>query len=81
MRITKDDSRVLAAALKEFAHTNRPLYLNESAFNKALELVNKMELYGTDQRREGKKTNNQWPDVIIRWGNVPVIMTTKATKS
>jgi hypothetical protein len=67
MKLTKDESRILSAALQfaKFEFNHLPI----GGFDKLTELENRLEEFGKDQRRKGRKSQDDWSDLLKRYSN------------
>jgi len=65
MRITKDEARILAAAMEEAKYELATLSFN--FYEKLEELQNKLREFGTDQRRTGRTSMDSFDDCIRRF--------------
>jgi hypothetical protein len=65
MNLTKDEARILASAMEiakyEFNH------LPDGAFSKLSALEKKLEIFGKDQRRTGRTTQDDYSDCLKRF--------------
>lgn len=72
MNITKDESRILAAALGEFKYqtaSKTDKTLASEAFRKLTSLEEKLEEFGKDKRRTGRTSQDDWSDLMRRFVN------------
>jgi hypothetical protein len=72
MRLTKDESRILAQALNEYKYNvvNEFKELKElNAFNKLHDLQYKLEMFGDDKRRYGRTSQDSLIDCFKRFVN------------
>jgi hypothetical protein len=73
MRLTKDECRILSAALNEAKYdmVHDVAWLNEetmkSVFEKLIALQERLELAGNDERRQGRKSHNSLADCLKRY--------------
>lgn len=70
MKLTKDEARILAAAIGDFKYriveeTMRDLRL----MDKLNELEDRLEEFGKDKRRTGRTSQNDWSDLIKRFAS------------
>jgi len=70
MRLTKDEARILAAAISEYKYeiveeTMRDL----RCMDKLNDLEERLEAYGKDRRRTGRSSQNDWSDLIKRFAS------------
>jgi hypothetical protein len=70
MKLTKDESRVLAAALGDYKYTlvndaSHP----ENLMTKLNLLEQRLETYGKDKRRKGRTTQDNFNDLLKRFDN------------
>jgi hypothetical protein len=71
MKLTKDQARILAAALKvakyDFSESCR--YKEESlqTFNKLSELEDRLHCYGDDKHRKWRTSQEDWNDFLNRY--------------
>jgi glycyl-tRNA synthetase beta subunit len=68
MKITKDEARILAAALEDakYIMTNDR---NLALINKLDQLQNKLEDFGKDKRRTGRTSQDDFTDCLKRYVN------------
>jgi hypothetical protein len=70
MRITKDEARILAEAMSDYKYKvveGNTSYKELSVFNKLYDLQYKLELFGDDKRRNGRTTEDNFHDLIVRF--------------
>ncbi len=70
MKLTKDEARILAAAIGDFKYiiveeTMRDL----RCMDKLNELEDRLEEFGKDKRRTGRTSQNDWSDLIKRFAS------------
>lgn len=70
MKLTKDEARILAAAISDFKYriveeTMRDL----RCMDKLNELEDRLEEFGKDKRRTGRTSQNDWSDLIKRFAS------------
>lgn len=67
MKLTKDEARVLSAAVGDFKFRST---LNDSSpeglFNKLEDLENRLEKFGKDKRRTGRTSQDDYNDLLKR---------------
>jgi hypothetical protein len=73
MKLTKDQARILAAALKvakyDFSESCRSKEECLQTFNKLSELEDRLHGHGDDKRRKGRTSQNDWNDLLKRFIN------------
>tara|TARA_R110001599_G_scaffold332511_1_gene547957 strand:- start:8509 stop:8736 length:228 start_codon:yes stop_codon:yes gene_type:complete len=67
MRLTKDEARILSAALEIAKYEFNTLSLG--VFDKLCDLENRLEEFGKDQRRAGRTSQNDLSDCMRRFAN------------
>jgi hypothetical protein len=69
MRLTKDEARILAEAMAEYKYkvVENPHYKELGVFDKLFDLQYKLEMFGDDKRRNGRTTQDNFHDCIIRF--------------
>ena len=69
MRLTKDEARILAEAMEEYKYkvVENPNYKELGVFNKLHDLQYKLEMFGDDKRRNGRTSQDNFHDCIIRF--------------
>jgi hypothetical protein len=69
MRITKDEARILAEAMAEYKYkvVENPHYKELGVFDKLFDLQYRLEMFGDDKRRNGRTTQDNFHDCIIRF--------------
>jgi hypothetical protein len=69
MRLTKDEARILAEAMAEYKYkvVENPHYKELGVFDKLFDLQYKLEMFGDDKRRNGRTTEDNFHDCIIRF--------------
>jgi hypothetical protein len=69
MRLTKDEARILAEAMAEYKYkvVENPHYKELGVFDKIFDLQYKLEMFGDDKRRNGRTTQDNFNDCIIRF--------------
>jgi len=70
MRLTKDEARILSAAIGDFKYriveeTMRDL----RCMDKLNDLEERLEEFGKDKRRTGRTSQNDWSDLIKRFAS------------
>lgn len=68
MNLTKDEARILSAAIYDFKYkviedTSRDLRL----FDKLTDLEEKLRYFGVDRRRIGRTSQDDWSDLLKRF--------------
>lgn len=66
MNLTKDEARILAALMEEGKYELVPL-TSEPVLKKLNALQLRLEEYGKDNRRNGRKTLNNFSDCLTRF--------------
>lgn len=69
MRLTKDESRILAESLEEFKYTLVQEYKNLRLMDRLNELQDRLEYFGKDNRRTGRTSMDEWHHMIKRFTN------------
>jgi hypothetical protein len=64
MKITKDQARILADAMRIYKHEN--MTLSFSVYETLTSLEDKLENYSKDSRRIGRTTKNDFNDCLKR---------------
>jgi len=69
MRLTKDEARILAEAMAEYKYkvVENPHYKELGVFDKLFDLQYKLEMFGDDKRRNGRTTEDNFNDLILRF--------------
>ena len=69
MKLTKDEARILADALRiaKFEYTT----LSFNIFDKLSELEKRLDDFGKDKRRTGRTSQNDFNDCLKRCANKP----------
>jgi hypothetical protein len=69
MRLTKDEARILAEAMAEYKYkvVENPHYKELGVFDKLFDLQYKLEIFGDDKRRNGRTSQDNFHDCIIRF--------------
>lgn len=70
MRLTKDEARILAVAMEEFKYKvveGNSNYKELGVFNKLHDLQYKLEMFGDDKRRNGRTSQDNFNDLILRF--------------
>jgi hypothetical protein len=69
MRLTKDEARILAEAMAEYKYkvVENPHYKELGVFDKLFDLQYKLEMFGDDKRRNGRTSQDNFHDCIIRF--------------
>jgi hypothetical protein len=69
MRLTKDEARILAEAMADYKYkvVENPHYKELGVFDKLFDLQYKLEMFGDDKRRNGRTTEDNFHDCIIRF--------------
>ena len=67
MKITKDECRILAAAVNDWKFRITDSYSELPFFEKLEELELKLENAGKDNRRKGRKSFNSFYDLVKRY--------------
>jgi hypothetical protein len=69
MRLTKDEARILAEAMGEYKYkvVENPYYKELGVFDKLFDLQYKLEMFGDDKRRNGRTTQDNFNDLILRF--------------
>jgi hypothetical protein len=69
MRLTKDEARILAEAMAEYKYkvVENPYYKELGVFDKLFDLQYKLEMFGDDKRRNGRTTQDNFNDLILRF--------------
>jgi hypothetical protein len=69
MRLTKDEARILAEAMAQYKYkvVENPHYKELGVFDKLFDLQYKLEMFGDDKRRNGRTTQDNFHDCIIRF--------------
>ena len=69
MRLTKDEARILAEAMEEYKYkvVENPHYKELGVFDKLFDLQYKLEMFGDDKRRNGRTSQDNFHDCIIRF--------------
>ena len=69
MRLTKDEARILAEAMAEYKYkvVENPHYKELGVFDKLFDLQYRLEMFGDDKRRNGRTTQDNFHDCIIRF--------------
>jgi hypothetical protein len=68
MRITKDEARILAEAMKEAKYEFVTLSFN--VFDRLKELEIRLEKFGKDKRRKGRSSQDDFNDCLKRYSKV-----------
>jgi hypothetical protein len=69
MRLTKDEARILAEAMDEYKYkvVENPHYKELGVFDKLFDLQYRLEMFGDDKRRNGRTSQDNFHDCIIRF--------------
>jgi len=70
MRLTKDEARILAEAMADYKYKvveGNSNYKELGVFDKLFDLQYKLEMFGDDKRRNGRTTEDNFHDCIIRF--------------
>ena len=69
MRLTKDEARILAEAMAEYKYkvVENPYYKELGVFDKLFDLQYRLEMFGDDKRRNGRTTQDNFNDLILRF--------------
>jgi hypothetical protein len=70
MRITKDEARILAEAMSDYKYKvveGNTSYKELGVFEKLYDLQYKLEMFGDDKRRNGRTTEDNFHDLIVRF--------------
>jgi hypothetical protein len=69
MRLTKDEARILAEAMAEYKYkvVENTHYKELGVFDKLFDLQYKLEMFGDDKRRNGRTSQDNFHDCIIRF--------------
>jgi hypothetical protein len=70
MRLTKDEARILAEAMSDYKYKvveGNNSYKELGVFNKLYDLQYKLEMFGDDKRRNGRTTEDNFHDLIVRF--------------
>ena len=69
MRLTKDEARILAEAMADYKYkvVENPHYKELGVFDKLFDLQYKLEMFGDDKRRNGRTSQDNFHDCIIRF--------------
>jgi hypothetical protein len=70
MRLTKDEARILAEAMEGYKYLlvgSNNFYKQLGVFEKLHDLQYKLEMFGDDKRRNGRTTQDNFHDCIIRF--------------
>jgi uncharacterized coiled-coil DUF342 family protein len=68
MKLTKDEARILAAAIEEYRYDITEDSRNiPNLMTKLEELTEKLSDYGKDQRRTGRTSQDYWTDMLKRF--------------
>jgi hypothetical protein len=70
MRLTKDEARILAAAIADYKYKiaeDSPM--NSNLMDRLNDLELRLEKFGKDQRRTGRTSQNDWSDLIKRFAS------------
>jgi hypothetical protein len=69
MRLTKDEARILAEAMADYKYkvVENPHYKELGVFDKLFDLQYKLEMFGDDKRRNGRTTEDNFHDLILRF--------------
>ena len=67
MRLTKDEARILAAALNDFKFRLMENHSIDGLFSKLNSLEVKLDDFGKDKRRNGRTSQNDWSDLMKRF--------------
>ena len=68
MRITKDEARILAEAMKEAKYEF--VTLSFKVFDRLEELEKRLEKFGKDKRRKGRTSQDAFNDCLRRYSKV-----------
>ena len=69
MKITKDESRILAAALNSFKWDLHETAYIDGLTSKINSLEMKLENFGKDKRRIGRTSQDDWSDLMKRFAS------------
>ena len=71
MNITKDEARILAAALNdqqyEYYHLAETKEIANDRAHAIHDLIKRLDIYSHDERRTGRRSSNQWSDMMKRF--------------
>lgn len=67
MKLTKDECIIMAAAINDWKFRIADEYIESPFFNKLEELQLKLENAGEDNRRKGRKSLNDFNDIVKRF--------------
>lgn len=67
MKISKDEARILAAALHNFKFEVNDRH-QPGVFDALKKLEEKLDFFGKDQRRTGRTSQDDWSDCLKRYG-------------
>jgi hypothetical protein len=67
MKISKDEARILAAALHAFKFEVQYARDNKLIFESMEKLEMRLDQFGKDKRRTGRTSQNGWGDLLKRY--------------
>jgi len=70
MKLTKDEARILGEAMEEYKYkvvSSNSTYKELGVFTKLHVLQHKLEIFGDDKRRNGRTTQDNFHDLIVRF--------------
>ena len=70
MKLTKDEARILGESLEEYKYKvveGNNSYKELGVFTKLHVLQQKLETFGDDKRRNGRTTQDNFHDLIVRF--------------
>jgi hypothetical protein len=68
MKLTKDESRILSAAVGDFKfRSTLSGHMPDGLFDKLEDLENRLEKFGKDKRRTGRTSQDDYDDLLKRF--------------
>jgi hypothetical protein len=67
MKITKDEATILGVALNKAKHEIFDMIHDKNVFNAIEDLESKLYVFGDDKRRNGRKSHNDFNDILRRF--------------